>query len=616
MKKTKKLLFALSPIALSTVALASCQKVAKTEQEIEKEKYESEKAKLATKINDSQFLSQAEKTTFTTKLNETKTSTEVEVLNSEVDTTIAQNELNIFFDQIEAQINTFFTRDVAEKSELKNNLTATQRTKEELEKFKATVDQKIKEQKAEVEVEINKLETEAKKQEFTIELNSIENNKKLDELKAKVLEQRNTEFVAKLDEYKAKTTKYIEDNFNKKETIAKLSEEVQSVDSYAKSLEFDKKLKAALKEDIRDTESSRYSLLQEFDIYSTLLANDKKEEFNTRLGQRLEIADRPLNTLVEELKEAARTPQPSDEQVAQFKAKVSELIGTLEESTDAEKKVKSELKTESQKADLTLEEAKALARKVLDQYQKDDKKIRALALVNVNTIERYEPGTKTETLDQLREADTLEKLREVRKVFLARINSHKPSLFTKADGSYDYDKFFRSSAYTSTVVSETNPLEKGATKVRTSYIRSRKEEYRIISDLAPKVERAYKQNEEDIKIKNLLIELKKEVLKAFFEEKPVGTEKELQYKAILFGGTTNLPIRDKISKLLYSIDRAIIDGYFYEEMYKILSGYTVAERASERENYTVYDPKGFRDQKPFWSFRYIKENAEGLKKLS
>ncbi|WP_416322614.1 hypothetical protein O7983_000762 [Mycoplasmopsis felis] len=421
------------------------------------------------------------------------------------------------------------------------------------------------------------------KDELVQEMNSLEENEvKFSEFVQKVINKYDEEKQPELEDKKTSINQKIQalklDEKGKKELTDKVSE----ITKYSELINFEtKELEAIIQREKLDEQREFESKKLEIETYLTLLTTEEigDKDFASKLTSIQNSTE--ADSLLTEVKNAYGSTS-TQEKISKVKELINQEVEKL--TTTEGNKIKKKVTDNS-----TLEQLLTIFTEARAKYQEEFKKDRDLTLTNEKTLRSYEPNSNYDFISQIDAAKTKEELKTIRDEIVRLIRTHKPRLF-ETENAYT-----RNTPYSATRVPSDAPavLPDGAYRVNT-ITTTRNNNYIAIYSSTPQMVRTYKLNEEEQTIRENLIALKNRILKEFYDETPTNGSKTYTFKVAF---QNNRAREISASKLLYSIDRALIDGYFYQEVYDKYLG---------KEE----DGKTF-GATPYHSFWYLKNTTLG-----
>ncbi|UWD34533.1 hypothetical protein [Mesomycoplasma molare] len=461
------------------------------------------------------------------------------------------------------------------------------------------------------------------KEALISKLNQSETENKINESKKEIINELNKQ---KESEYNSKKAEFSE----KIETTRiesrkdKLKKELEKVLVYTDTFAFEEFLNKELELDATEFAKIEKAKLDRSKIlakaYIEILEESNRPSFETKLDEAK--TEENINSIISEIKNSLN--QTDTNVLSRFK---NVILSWIEKLTDkkADDKITT-FESKANKTNATFENHVTTLGEVISRYSKELETIRTRALTRSKSLSRYDSEKGAQFSIQAEEFTDKTSLEEFSNNILTEIRKYKPyieleplynpdndpKLENKKQLTFEYLKdFFITSAYTSTRVSSTTTFADKEYRLETQRT-SRNNQ--LIKSGKPEIVRTYDLTAEDKLIRQKLFELKEAVIEEFYGT-PQTVNASEPYKQYFFKNRlsedTYRTTRINISRLLYTIDKAIIDGYFYEEVYIALSGTDLDGNILKKE---ANRAGNFTEKIPF-DFNELKEFLKGINNL-
>ncbi|WP_156926412.1 hypothetical protein [Mycoplasma leonicaptivi] len=440
-------------------------------------------------------------------------------------------------------------------------------TLEEIERVKKEIKIKLDElrQTYMEESNLNQLENQDKKAAYTKEFNDAKTETDLETTKNKVVEDVNQENTSKITGKKTQLNTELEKLTNKKDYAQRITDATE----YQSLLEIEKAIKKDLLEEKTQKEEQQYET--NFDLrwkvqeYIALLPEDQK----TTKTSEYDALDKTTEKLQEFKTQVEGLLSKEDQtKLSAFKTRLQEILneafGVSKSSREEKwKEINTKLKSETETNDFPKLDAifTTINHEYFEKVKSLNEGLRGNSLAWLNEVEpdneygfneRARAGVFSRKDYSALVADVREKLLP-----------YKPKLRSEAD----YVKYFSKLPHASTLINDDNPLQDGEKEVRTVTLGARNSENkRYVKDSIPFTNRTFTLSAEDKKVLQNLQTLRNLVLKELMRETgtQVNNQKVFDYNTLVFGNKNAL--KNDISYLLWSIDKAIINGDYYQQV--------------------------------------------------
>ncbi|MGZ9413359.1 hypothetical protein [Mycoplasma sp. 480] len=610
-KKKLLLLSALTTISsLPVLSFLSCN--------VEKKEPVKENEELSNKKNEEKLkldiLSEEDKLKFTKKIEDSKTIDELNEISNEIQNKISEI-TEEFYKNLRTDIDEKIS-DIIKKNELTINSLSNKDNYSKLKEIEKEIKEYLQGLKSEIETKWISILSEQEQKTKKEELTSLTNEEKIIDFRTKLIatidkENENTKYPEKKSEFTNKINSF---KLEKRKT--KWKEDLTKIKKYSETFDFEILLNEEYEKDLLEFKERNEIL---FSLFLDFLQNDSdKDIYKAKISN--SSTGEEISKVIEQIKSSLTK---TDEAVIN---KFKELVSTWIETIDKES-IKKTLKTEKEKA-TTFEKLDLLLNKVIEEYQIELISVKNTVNSRLKTLNRYdsEKSKEFETESQ-KIAKDKKQLSVLAQNILIEFKKYKPYIelqkYSNEEESSKFpDKkeikelfyysakkypngFFSISPRPSTKVTTSTEFKKGEYKVET-YRTGKIKEY--INSGLPVMDRTYTLTSEDKAIKNKIFELKSKILDEFY----TLNSNFLGSKEYFLKTDISIGLKVKISRLLYTIDKALIDGYFYSEVYEALSGETLDGEVLKKSK----DRKAELEKNIPADLSELKSEYEGTKKLN
>ncbi|WP_117275579.1 hypothetical protein [Mycoplasmopsis edwardii] len=248
---------------------------------------------------------------------------------------------------------------------------------------------------------------------------------------------------------------------------------------------------------------------------------------------------------------------------------------TQDQINTLDKTNKEALTKKAKNDNITFEELKNLLTETSEKYAEELNKTKEGKTIT-NRIASIR--TKNETLAndfqrRVNDATSKEDLNAISNEMLAEIRKYKPSLPSDLPS-------FKSSNY----YGGTKPTDEDTESGNVIYtVRGGRNVPTPVKANTPSSLRTFDLSREDIEIKDKLVELRGLILKTFFEQSTIQGRTGYVFIQKVSNGQASTKF--EISRLLWTVDKALIEGYYYNEIYNFLLGDPNAKGFSTNHTY-------------------------------
>ncbi|WGI37021.1 hypothetical protein [Mesomycoplasma lagogenitalium] len=331
-----------------------------------------------------------------------------------------------------------------------------------------------------------------------------------------------------------------------------------------------------------------FNIKNKLNIYLSILSESEQVKISKELLENKSVEE--YQQILNKIK--SDNSNPNEQQISAFKAKLLLVSEQISKKTDKEKVVTAIENANKNFAQLE----NVLDNNLLPELKKRADKIKKDALKWVNELvdnPNVDIATKEIAvgyeflLNSLYDIDTLNALLEQ---IRTQARSFKPFIIlkpyvspVKTDQNNYQDKkqianlevIFPASYYSYSKVDDVSNTKTNEVGVR---VNTSKDSF-YISNLKPPLIRTFTLSEKDREIQEKLLSLKQRIIKNFYTlaSKTTFGEQPKKYETYDFKNQLEEAsfkiYKLRISRLLFSIEKALIEGYFYQEVYETLSGF-------------------------------------------
>ncbi|WP_322949791.1 hypothetical protein RRG44_00665 [Mycoplasmopsis cynos] len=505
-------------------------------------------------------LDKAKKTILSNQLKQSKTNQEIEKM---------QQELNYY-------VEVKNTKEYLKNSAINNAIIEVMQTKISLAKTEEELSNIKNEIKKEVISELNTLKTSEMYNDISDEskvlidkmiqdANSVTEKSKIE---AKLLEMFNKVAKDKLPTLKQiinDLLKKVTDPTKEKYFSSKNVDNLSYLELKALKLEIEEYLNTKFSEEIYETQKNKFSEVLVIKAIVSILTNenDKKE-----LQKQLENAN--TNEKLDNLFNNAKSKLDlSTEQLANLKKSLIDVIEKTFNKKNA-KNIIDKLNTEIKDFNALYEIIKAAAKLYADEVKKlkDSPELKN----SLETLEKNEPKQGLLYKEKVSKASTKEEINNFKNEITMLLNKYRDPEPT------NINLFKPSSPLKSTIVPKDAKLRSSEYVINTiRIIRDRvtraltESTYRIYAKI-PETSKTFTLTKDEEKIKAKLIELRNNIIATFFNLSSIvgSNRKDYYFNEVTNSSPTSTKL--EISKLLWSVDKALINGLYYESVYNGLLG--------------------------------------------
>nr|WP_322959070.1 hypothetical protein [Mycoplasmopsis canis]WQQ12477.1 hypothetical protein RRG48_00300 [Mycoplasmopsis canis] len=384
-------------------------------------------------------------------------------------------------------------------------------------------------------------------------------------IELKIDELYNKQHDLEKDELKQAIIQLLENlkNIAKKEEFKQQLE--LETNTYSNLVEIKKSIEKAIqeekKQEVLEIQKRNRKKIVKIDAFIELVSNEEeKERFKTKKSEAND--DSKINSLIEEL-ETYLGSEHNQDRIASFKNIVKVEIEKL-----TTKENKDEVNSKIDKENITFNELKDLLDEVSDKYltEVETSKSRKYVKDNLNFLKEKNPSKEADISERLIGIQDKDDLKLLEKELIEEVRKFKPNL-----PSLTGVTFISATPEVALRITESNQATVSSA-INTVNSRSRVEtNYKIFYDV-PSLIRTFTLTPEDLTLRDKFIKLRNDILSTFFGQRPGIATSNKEY--FFNDKTQNAQRATKygISKLLWTVDKVLREGYYFNEVYNYLLG--------------------------------------------
>ncbi|TDV24430.1 hypothetical protein BCF59_0400 [Mycoplasmopsis mustelae] len=524
---------------------------------------------LQTKIN-----SLDNKANFISELNEAKDESELRILKTKIENALVkeiQQQKQFLSDIINTKIQ---TNSISQKNFLASYLSL--RSKTDIKNLKEMIDTYFKNLKQETKTYIDKVKDNAE---------LLEKFKLLDDdfttistLKQEAINKFNFEKQTEFKSQKAEVAKKVNQLEENKDIQLQKLNEIQTYDAL---VSFENEIDKLLQQQQQRKQQQIEAKKQEITLNISLLNSDQKDAFNQKLlnSDTLETLNSLLEAIKSEFSKLTETNQKTN-----LKSVINVTLSKISSKTIKDK-ISAKINNQN-----SVSQLQSFLQEALQELNNEISKALTSANASLKILNVQEPNNNYDFTNQLSVASSAAEIKSIQDKIIKQIRTKKPLMFVEEKD------WKRTSPYLTTLVEANAPRELANDAKRVSVTWGRKTGF--IYSTPTNLVRTFTLTEVDKQLQNKFIELKKQVLDEFYTLSNVNGLKVYTFTEHIQNSRI---LQIGISQLLFSIDRVLRDGYFYQEIYDKYLG-------------NVDDGIGITTKPPvIQSFNNLKNKSQALK---